>query len=272
MSFKKWWAFALSSAFVGTLAAAGCSSSSNNPSTATDAGADTGIIHKGGDSGPVGDDSGGGDDSSTDAAGGMCPVTGYKPLAWAPPSAWGQAVCTQQQIGNFITNCIQGTTMANVNACNMMLQDQTAMSCLNCLLSDLSGDTDAGPPSSLGPVLVMQDPANPMYIVLVPNFGGCQAHLDGMTGKGSCGNSEQDANACIDLDCGTSCSSQSAFNTCAMQVAAGECSTYLNASKSCNAELADGGVAALCNDATAFIAPWCGGADGGGISDAGGGG
>lgn len=268
MSFKKWWAFALSSAFVGTLAAAGCSSSSSNPSNPTDGGSDTGIIHK--DSGPSGDDSSVGDDSGGGTDGGSCPITGYKAMPWAPPSMWGQGACTQTQLGNFVTNCIQGTTMANVNACNMMLQDMAAQNCLNCLLSDLSGDTDAALPTSLGPVLVEKDPSNPMYIVLVPNFGGCQAHFDNMSGKGSCGNTEQDANMCIDLDCG-SCSSQAAFKGCAMQVAAGECKTYIDASKSCDAELQDGGVAAMCNDATNFIAPWCGGGDGG-ISDAGGGG
>jgi len=269
MSFKKWWAFALSSAFVGTLAAAGCSSSSSNTTPATDAGSDTGIIHKG-DSGSTGDDSSVGDDSGGGTDGGSCPVTGYKPVQWAPPSSWNQAACTQAQIGNFITNCIQGTSMANVTACNNMLKDMTAANCLNCLLSDLSGDTDAGPPTSLGPVLVLPAPGQPGYIVLLPNFGGCEAHFDMMTGKGSCGNSTEDANLCIDLDCGA-CASQTEFNTCEQQVGSGECSTYVKASQSCSTELADGGVAAVCNDVTQFIGPWCGGADGG-ISDAGGGG
>jgi hypothetical protein len=264
MSFKKWCAFALAGAFVGTLTAAGCSSSSSNTSNPTDGGSEGGgIIHR--DSGPSGDDSGGDDSSTTD--GGMCPITGYMPMKWAPPSPWGQGVCTSAQVTSFVTACLQSSSTQAT--CSAYLNEMANQACKGCMISQV------GQGSSYGPLLLFPDPKNPMNAIIVLNLGGCEAHYDMMTAAGSCGNKEEDGLACGTVDC-SQCAGDTAFQNC-IQNPPAECNQF--ASSTCDAEFNDGGAAANClmgSDFTSVFTNlanlWCGGGDGGGVSDAGGGG
>jgi len=253
MSFKKWWAFALSGAFVGTLAAAGCSSSSSNTTPATDAGSDTGIIHK--DSGSSSDDASTGDDSSTGGDAGMCPANAqFTPVPWAPPTPLGQNACTTAQISAFATSLNGNGPFTS-----------GSQSCDACLMTDVGASTH-------GPIItqMMMGTAVPVEF----NFGGCQANLDGKTAAGSCGNVEDEANDCIL----TKCSSCADFNNpmkggATAMCYQSSCAMYVPMS-ACDTELQSGGVAAVCggNFAT-VLGAWCGPPSGdAGITDAGGGG
>jgi hypothetical protein len=184
-------------------------------------------VDGGGDSGPVG----------------CYAAAAFTPVSWAPPASFPDPACTSAQIAAYLA-CFPN--------CATFRSDPNNAACLGCIETDVAA-------AAHGPVITSG--GQPVEI----NFGGCQAHHDGNTAAGSCGNQENNANDCSSAECsacGDFASPQTGGPTARCQAlafgAGGACSAD-NAAPSCAGELADGGVAASCDNLGTFLGPWCGG-------------
>jgi hypothetical protein len=221
--------------------------SSSDTSNAMDTGthADGGGMDTG-----MGVDTGGGMDTSVDSPQpppGCYANAVFTPLAWAPPTALHQGLCTTPQLMAFQTS---------LNTAGPFTSGSTT--CDACLMTDVGATTH-------GPVLTVGGTPTS------GNYGGCMADIDGMTGAGSCGNTFDNEQQCIVFECAgaapgsTRCSD---FNmtpdpiTKACISAAfgpgGQC-VGDSASASCSAEINPGGAAAACGPTFInLITIWCG--------------
>jgi hypothetical protein len=171
----------------------------------------------------------------------------FTPLGWAPPTPFGQGACSAAQLSAYVA-------CANGGDCSAFRADATNAACLACI------ETDVGA-AQHGPMLTRAMPDGGREIV-EPNSGGCQAHYDGMTDAGSCGNQEADFNDCVYFECG-SCSdignpadNGPTYYCYFRAISVGVCSQHRETS-ACYNETLDGG-SASCSDFATFLPLWCG--------------
>jgi len=167
-------------------------SSSDSPSSDATAGTETGgaggapVIGRAGSAviGDAGDASVGVGQCSTPTS------AGYKPQ-WMPPKA-APGACTQQQIEQEYSLCERDSLDYSPAKCRAFDEDAANGACLGCLFS-ANGD------ASSGAILLM--PGNGW----LPNYGGCEALLDGDSSPTSCGARTQAASVCRDWSCRKAC-------------------------------------------------------------------
>jgi hypothetical protein len=176
-------------------------------------------------------------------AGPVCtPTLAYAPVDWKPPTAFMQPACTTGQLSAYET-CFPD--------CSNFRQDPANAACVSCI------ETDEGAVAH-GPVITA-DKNGSVTPVLV-NVGGCQAHFDGMSTPGSCGNLEDNARGCLSTECGSCSDFQDPApggpaETCEASATAGACAPFVPGA-ACDGEL-DGGVAAQCSSLSMFLPLWC---------------
>jgi hypothetical protein len=186
-------------------------------------------------------------DSGTPVEGGeagpVCtPVLPYTPVPWKPPTAFMQPACTMSQLNAYQT-CFPD--------CDNFRQDPANAACVSCIETDENAVAH-------GPVITaaMGGEVVPVEV----NIGGCQAHEDGVSTPGCCGQQENDSLGCLSTECGT-CSDfkdpapGGPASTCEGAATMGACATYVPM-PSCDAEL-DGGVASMCTSLAGFLPTWC---------------
>jgi hypothetical protein len=173
--------------------------------------------------------------------------TSFTPVTWAPPTAFGQGACTADQMSAYVACTTSGD-------CSSFRSDSSNASCLACLETPESA-TAHGP-------FVTADVDGGVSVVDI-NFGGCQAHYDGETGTGSCGQQADDFSDCWNAECET-CSDYAnpveygaTFDCYYWASDVGVCSHYRETT-SCADETNDGGIAAICGDLATFVGAWCG--------------
>ena len=171
----------------------------------------------------------------------------FKPVTWAPPTAFGQGACSAAQVAAYLACYGAGD-------CTAFHGDASNAACLGCL------ETDESAPAH-GPFVTTASDAG--VTVVEVNLGGCQAHFDGKTGGGSCGQQANNANDCVNFECG-GCSdflSPSAdgptYECYYLSTETGVCASYLE-TRPCGYETLDGGAAAACTDLSSFVPSWCG--------------
>jgi hypothetical protein len=180
---------------------------------------------------------------------GVCyPGTKFTPVQWAPPSAFGQGVCSATQLTAYLACTEAGD-------CTAFRADGSNSACLGCLETDESAATH-------GPFITQAGDAGVSLVEV--NYGGCQAHYDGKTAAGSCGEQYNDFNDCVDFEC-QGCSDFSSpsqggptYDCYYTAIDDGVCSTHRETTE-CGYETFEGGVAVSCTDPTAFLPLWCGG-------------
>jgi len=173
--------------------------------------------------------------------------TAFTPLPWAAPTAFGQGMCTTEQISAY-ESCFQS------NDCSAFRADPSNSGCLGCIETDESS-------FELGPIVTSGG------VAVEVNFGGCQAHFDNETTESGCGNLENEFTTCAEQECGT-CSDfgnptsggpSAQCEGSAFTVDGGACTPYNDSmTLVCNSELADGGVAGTCDNFFTFLPLWCG--------------
>lgn len=251
---------------------AGCSSSNGGGGGSNTDGGTDGAVHKDAGGSSSGGDSGGssGGDSGDDG-GGACPDnTPFTPVAYAPVTAH-KGVCTTSDIAAFVAACGDNgtqTTCGNWQTANVAGQDGGGgNACGNCILD----------PKNAGGTWVDQ------MGFFGPNYAGCIQLTDTANGP-TCAPAYEKVNDCHGFEC-DSCTDNATFTTCATTVDGTICKQYADAEKTaCAADLAAGGAESTCMpgkatqkqdpDFTYIVTLICGGAssDGGGPTDAGGGG
>jgi hypothetical protein len=171
----------------------------------------------------------------------------FTPLPWAPPTAFAQGACTSSQVSAYLACYESGD-------CSTFRADPTNASCLTCL------ETDEGA-SAHGPFVTAAGDGG--VSVLEVNYGGCQAHYDGQTSAGSCGEQANNSNDCWNFEC-SSCSDFSSpaeygptYDCYFTAIDVGACTSYRETTQ-CGDETLDGGSSIACNDPTTFVAAWCG--------------
>ena len=256
---------------------AGCSSTTNNVAASDGGGSDTGVSHKdsgsssGGDDSSSGDDSSGGDGSVTSACFAAKPFTS---TAYVPVTP-NQAVCATADIAAFVKACGDGatqTTCGNWQAVN-----------------SAGGQADGGGAgTACGNCILSQNGQNSAYFG--PNYPGCIQILDATNGA-ACAAAQANVDLCFGLECnlctgtfGDGTAQDPQICDVAAAGAAGDLcySAYTSFQTKCATDDADGGIASQCSPGSAtgkadpdwyfIIGLVCGGADGGTITDGGGGG
>lgn len=240
----------------------GCSSSSTtNPGTGDDGGAQDASNHV--DSAPPADASK--SDAKGDAAVQCEPgdVSTFMPPPYVP--AHGQAgVCSNAQIAEFYTKCLDTTTRKKAD-CDAFKMAQAA--CATCIEVPSTAASWGGTYTHNGVISV--------------NVAGCLELTGGAAGL-ACAKTVQGAQACGDAACATACpvtddASFQLYIACISQAAQNGCKTQETAAATCemNLNTADGG-SAICLAGQNFqdiynnvVPVFCGG---GGSTDAGGGG
>jgi hypothetical protein len=167
----------------------------------------------------------------------------FTPYPWSLPASFPNPACTSAQIAGYLA-CFPN--------CASFRSDPNNAACLGCIETDVSAPAH-------GPVLTSG--GQPVEV----NFGGCQAHYDGKTSAGSCGNQENNANDCASAEC-SACSDfaspQTGGPTAQCEAvafgASGACSAD-QVMSSCPGEVGDGGVASSCDNLDTFLGSWCGG-------------
>jgi hypothetical protein len=183
----------------------------------------------------------GGSDASCYTAAAFTPVT------WAPPSAFGQGACTSTQVSAYLA--CQGS-----GDCSTFRSASANAGCLACLETDVAA-------AAHGP-FVTEAGDGGVSIVEV-NYGGCQAHFDSDSAKGSCGEQGNNFNDCVNLECETCSDFQSpteygpTYDCYYWAIDVGVCTAYRETTP-CSYETLDGGSAVACNDPTVFVPLWCG--------------
>lgn len=192
-------------------------------------------------------------DASYDAGFGVACYadTKFAPVAWAPPSPFGQGACTPAQTSSYLS-CL--TTSGD---CTAFRGDAANAGCVACLETEETA-------TAHGPVVVQT--ASGQVAIAELNYGGCQAHFDGHPGSGSCGNQANDSTDCVNFECG-SCSDFDdpseggpTYNCYYTAIETGACTAFRETTD-CAYEVNDGGPAVPCTNPTAFIPLWCGGGD-----------
>jgi hypothetical protein len=171
----------------------------------------------------------------------------FTPTPWAPPSAFGQGACSPAQVTAY-------AACANTGDCSSFRADAANVACLGCI------ETDVAAPAH-GPAVTSALPDGGVTLAGY-NTGGCQAHFDGQTAAGSCGEQANDINDCFYFEC-ASCSDilnpSQTGPTYACYFAAldlGVCAQHRQTTV-CYDETLDGG-AAHCNDFATLLTLWCG--------------
>ncbi len=175
----------------------------------------------------------------------------FTPTPWAPPSPFGQGVCSTAQIAAYNT-C---STSASGD-CSAFRAASANGGCLACI------ETNVGA-AQYGPIVT--ETVDGGTAVVETNSGGCQAHFDGQTGAMSCGAMVNASNACFAAEC-SSCSDFASptqggpsegcyYGT----VLPGEpCGAFL-VTTACANEPLQGGVAAQCGTTLLeLLTGWCG--------------
>jgi hypothetical protein len=179
---------------------------------------------------------------------GVCYVgTAFTPFPWAPPTTFGQGACSGAQVSAYLacTNSVD---------CSTFRSDTTNAGCLSCLETDESA-------AAHGPFVTQA--ADGGVAVVEVNYGGCQAHYDGQTAKGCCGEQVNNANDCVDFECAT-CSDFAnpaeygpTFDCYYAATDDGVCTAYRETT-ACGDETLDGGSAIECTNPATFVPAWCG--------------
>jgi hypothetical protein len=183
-------------------------------------------------------------DSGSDA--GCYTGAAFSPIHWSPPTAFGQAVCTPAQLSAYLS--CTGPSCASFRAA------PANAACLACLETDESA-------SAHGPFVTTAGDGGVTVAEL--NYGGCQAHFDGHTGKGCCGEQSNDFQDCIVAECQT-CSDFSnpsqtgpTYTCYFTAIDDGVCTAYRETTD-CSYETLEGGSAGSCADPNTFVNLWCG--------------
>jgi hypothetical protein len=175
----------------------------------------------------------------------------FTPIPWAPPSPFGENVCSSAQIAAYNT-CATSAT----GDCSAFRASSENAGCLACIETGV-GATQHGP--------VVTETVDGGIVPVETNVGGCLAHFDGQTGPMSCGALTNASTDCIDAECST-CSD---FTNPAQggptegcyygEVLPGEpCGGFL-VTTACANEPVEGGVAPLCGSSLSdLLTSWCG--------------
>ncbi len=180
-------------------------------------------------------------------AGGCYTGAKFTARTWAPPTAFGQGVCSPTQVTAYLTCTGSGD-------CSAFRAVVANAGCLACL------ETPEGA-AAHGPFVTQAVDGG--VSVLETNYGGCQAHFDGHTGAGCCGQQLNDSTDCWNSECET-CSDYAnpaeygpTYDCYYTATEVGACTGYLETT-SCAFEALDGGSATACNDPATFVSLWCG--------------
>jgi hypothetical protein len=178
---------------------------------------------------------------------GCNPQQPFTPRPWAPPTAFGQGACSVAQTQAYLA-------CTSAGSCAAFRADTTNAACLACI------ETDVGA-SAHGPFVTQTQ--NATVSVIETNFGGCQAHYDGQTAAGCCGNQVNDDTDCYYAACGA-CSDFSnpaqfgpTYDCYYTSMDEGVCSSH-RVTNACYFEQLDGGPASACTDPNLFLPLWCG--------------
>jgi hypothetical protein len=170
----------------------------------------------------------------------------FTPFTWAPPTPFGQAVCSSAQLAAYLP--CSGAT------CAAFRSDPANAACLACL------ETDEAAPAH-GPFVTQMVDGG--VSILEENYGGCQAHYDGNVAAGSCGEQLNNASDCVNFECGGCSDFQSpteygpTYDCYYTAVDLGACTAFRETT-SCGREAVDGGSAVVCSDPSTFVPLWCG--------------
>ena len=183
----------------------------------------------------------------------------FVPHPWAPPTAWGQAACTQAEIDGLI-GCFA------TPSCGSWFMTASPR-CIQCVVPE---DTDAGASAGYGPMIIVDNFVDHMTY-LFPNFGGCITHFDGDPSKTSCGAQDELWQNCLDAECRL-CPDVSVNGpmtkacVAAANADSAQCKGYRPTSV-CLAEFGASGIASACTNLLNFLGAWCGPGSSDGGSD-----
>jgi len=165
----------------------------------------------------------------------------FTAVTWAAPTALHQNKCTAALITAYQTSLqAGGSTATSGNA-----------ACDACLQTDMGA-------AAHGPIITQS--GSPIEI----NYGGCIADLDGSKAAGSCGNTVNNENDCIDEECSTcsdfSSSTQPITMACVQDAfaAGGPCAGAANEpTTACQTELM-ASADQTCLSVQTLLTAWCG--------------
>jgi hypothetical protein len=170
----------------------------------------------------------------------------FTPVTWAPPTPFAQGACNTTQLNAYLA--------CSGASCAAFRSDSSNAACLACL------ETDESAPAH-GPFVTQASDGG--VAILEVNYGGCQAHYDGQTASGCCGEQMNNNNDCFNAECET-CSDFAnpaeygpTYDCYFTSLDVGVCTQYRETT-ACVDETFDGGVAAPCGDPSIFVPSWCG--------------